>query len=186
MSVVAPKFLFHGSASVFHRPDVRKGRGYKDFGKGFYMSVDSAQAVGMMHKKFTEVNSMRAFIDLPKPTESLYRIALDQSYLNTLRVKVFDTADEDWLDFVLACRRTEAGVHAYDVVVGPTADDDTRLLIKNFLDGVYGDPVERAAKETLLRLLKPERLGLQWFVRDQGVADRLIRKFERVDWRDFQ
>ena len=132
-----------------------------------------------------EASSLRELIDLPEPRETLYRISLDTGFLSGLRMKVFDRADVAWLDFVLFCRRTESGVHDYDVVVGPTADDDTRLLIKNYLDGVYGDMTDPESKTTLLRLLKPERLGVQWFVRSQSIADRLIKKFEIVDWRDF-
>jgi len=36
----------------------------------------------------------------------------------------------------------------------------------------------------LLRLLKPERFGIQWFIGKQSVADRLIAKLERMDWRE--
>ena len=39
-------------------------------------------------------------------------------------------------------------------------------------------------RDTLLRLLKPERLGVQWFVRSQSIVDRLIKRFEIVAWRD--
>jgi len=183
MSVIAPECLYHGSISVFARPDVRKGRGFKDFGKGFYMSVDVRQAVGMMHKKFAEAMSVRGVVPIDEPKETLYRITLDASILEELRIKVFEKADAEWLDFILSCRRTESGTHDYDVVVGPTADDDTRLLIKNYLDGVYGDLFDPEAKRTLLRLLKPEHLGVQWFVASQGIADRLIKTFEIVDWR---
>ena len=95
--------------------------------------------------------------------------------LASLKVKVFSVADESWLDFILLCRRVDGVPHDYDVVIGPTADDDTRLLLKNFIDGVYGEPDDPAAKATLLRLLKPERLGIQWFVGKQSVADRLIK-----------
>ena len=49
MSIAVPDILYHGSACAFVRPDVSKGRPYKDFGKGFYMSVDREQAIGMMH-----------------------------------------------------------------------------------------------------------------------------------------
>ena len=69
-------------------------------------------------------------------------------------------------------------------MVGPTADDDTRLLMKNYVDGVYGDPDDPAAKETLLRLLKPERLGVQVFVGSQGVADKVIKDLHIIDWRE--
>ena len=54
-----PDAFFHGSAVAFHRIDVAKGRGRKDFGRGFYMSFSASQAVGMMHKKFRESVSRR-------------------------------------------------------------------------------------------------------------------------------
>lgn len=182
MSLVVPEFLYHGSAVAFRRIDVRKGRAYKDFGKGFYMSVDRNQAVGMMHKKFDELVS-RGFgdseIELKK---SLYRISLDHAFLGELKVKEFSCPNLEWLDFILMCRQIDGVPHDYDVVIGPTADDDTRLLLKNYIDGVYGEPDDPDAKNTLLRLLKPERLGIQWFVGKQGVIDRLVLKLEPVDW----
>ena len=182
MSLIVPEFLYHGSAEAFSHVDVRKGRPYKDFGKGFYMSVDRSQAVGMMHKKFDELTSRGIGCQGLKLQKSLYRIALDRSYVEGLKIKEFGRADEEWLDFILMCRRVDGVPHDYDVVIGPTADDDTRLLLKNYIDGVYGDPDDQAAKETVLRLLKPERLGVQWFVGRQSVADRLISRFESIDW----
>ena len=176
--------LYHGSAVRFKHIDVAKGRGFKDFGKGFYMSVDRAQAIGMMHKKYDELQSRRLFDSTDSPKKTLYRISLDAQVLEGLKVKTFERADAEWLDFVLLCRQVDGVPHDFDVVIGPTADDDTRLLIKNYLDGVYGDYGDPAAKETLLRLLKPERLGVQWFVGSQSVAARLISKLEPIDWRE--
>ena len=65
MSVAVPDSLYHGSACAFVRPDVSKGRPYKDFGKGFYMSVDREQAIGMMHKKFAELFARRLNDSVP-------------------------------------------------------------------------------------------------------------------------
>lgn len=178
MSDVAPSFLYHGSAMRFTRPDVSKGRAYKDFGKGFYLSVDRNQAIGMMHKKFAELFSRKLDKVGVDPSKTLYRATIDNEYLKSLKVKVFPTADASWLDFILSCRRVAGIPHDFDVVIGPTADDDTRLLLKNYVDGVYGDPDDPASKETLLRLLKPDRLGTQWFIGKQNVADRLITTFE--------
>lgn len=175
---VVPDFLYHGSAMRFTRPEVSKGRAYKDFGKGFYMSVDRDQAIGMMHKKFAELFSRKLDKIGVEPAKILYRATIDKEYLESLKVKVFATADVEWLNFILFCRRVEGVSHDYDIVIGPTADDDTRLLLKNYIDGVYGDPEDSASKETLLRLLKPERLGTQWFIGKQNVADRLITTFE--------
>ena len=46
--------LYYGTVSEILKIDVSSGRGRKDFGKGFYMSVTKRQAIGMMHKKYRE------------------------------------------------------------------------------------------------------------------------------------
>ena len=94
-----PDALFHGSAVEFKRIDVSKGRGRKDFGRGFYMAFSSEPAIGMMHKKFRESVSRRQDHSLGMFTEKLYRIELNRALLQELRVKVFDVADMEWLDF---------------------------------------------------------------------------------------
>ena len=182
MSLVVPEFLYHGSAYEFRRPEVAKGRRYKDFGKGFYMSVDRQQAIGMMHKKYEEVFARWMNGPMRGLKKSLYRIELNAALLSELKVKEFKTADTEWLKFILHCRQFDGVPHDFDVVIGPTADDDTRLLLKAYVDGTYGDPDEDDAKQVLLRLLKPERLGVQWFVGSQSVADRLIKTFSIISW----
>ena len=46
--------LYHGTISDISKIDVTQGRGRKDFGRGFYMSVTKQQAVGMMRKNYRE------------------------------------------------------------------------------------------------------------------------------------
>ena len=180
-----PDVLFHGSAVEFKRIDVSKGRGRKDFGRGFYMAFSSEQAIGMMHKKFRESVSRRQDHSLGTFKEKLYRIELNQALLQELRVKVFGVADMEWLDFILMCRPSDGVPHDYDVVIGPTADDDTNRALKFYYDGTYGDPGSKEAKEMLLRVLETDKLGMQLYVGGQSVADRLVRKFESVDWREY-
>ena len=111
------KPLYHGSEWSFKRVDVSKGRPYKDFGKGFYMSVDRAQAIGMMHKKYDEIVE-RSSDDLPRNlVKSLYRIELEPAAVERLKVKVFERADATWLDFVLRCRQVEGVVHDNDLAL---------------------------------------------------------------------
>ncbi len=43
--------------------------------------------------------------------------------------------------------------HDYDLVIGPTADDDTALCLKTYWDGLYGRRGERRSKEILLTIL---------------------------------
>ena len=104
----------------------------KDFGKGFYMAVSKKQAVGMMHKKYREAIRRSRNKKAADFTELLYEIILDTEYLKTINVKAFASADEEWLDFVLLCREKGGVPHDYDVVIGPTADDDTMLCLKAY------------------------------------------------------
>lgn len=180
-----PDALFHGSAVEFCHIDVSKGRGRKDFGKGFYMSLSVQQAIGMMHKKFRESISRRRDHSLGMFKEKLYRIELNRALLQELKIKVFSAADMEWLDFILMCRPSEGVPHDYDVVIGPTADDDTNRALKFYYDGTYGDPGTKEAKEMLLRVLETDKLGVQLYVGSQSVADRLVAKFESVDWREY-
>ena len=180
-----PDALFHGSAVEFGHIDVSKGRGRKDFGKGFYMSLSVHQAIGMMHKKFRESISRRRDHSLGMFKEKLYRIELNRALLQDLKIKVFNAADMEWLDFILMCRPSEGVPHDYDVVIGPTADDDTNRALKFYYDGTYGDPGTKEAKEMLLRVLETDKLGVQLYVGRQSVADRLVAKFESVDWREY-
>jgi len=180
-----PDAFFHGSAMAFRHIDVTKGRGRKDFGRGFYMSFSASQAVGMMHKKFRESVSRRKDQSYGVLRETLYRIEIDVDVLKALRVKVFPSADLEWLNFVLLCRPSNGVPHDFDVVIGPTADDDTNMALKYYYDGTYGHPETEDAKRMLLRVLDVNKLGVQLFIGSQSVADRLVKKMEIVDWREY-
>lgn len=175
--------LYHGTISEIIRVDVLKGRGNKDFGKGFYMAVTKKQAVDMMHKKYREAVRRSRNKNSVDFKEHLYQLTLDTEYLKTLHVKNFSTADESWLDFVLMCREQGGVPHDYDVVIGPTADDDTMLCLKAYWDGLYGKIGSADAKRILLNNLEPENLGIQYYVGRQEIADRLIKEIRPVDWR---
>lgn len=180
-----PEGFFHGAAVSFKRIDVTKGRGHKDFGRGFYMAFSVVQAIGMMQKKYRESLSRRRDRSRSDFLETLYRIEIDAELLKTLRVKAFDSADEEWLDFILMCRPSDGVPHDFDVVIGPTADDDTNMALKYYYDGTYGDPGSADAKRMLLRVLDVDKLGFQLYIGSQSVADRLVKKLEIVDWREY-
>ncbi len=175
--------LYHGTISEIEKIDVTRGRGNKDFGKGFYMVVSKKQAVGMMHKKYREAvrrsrNKKSADYD-----EKLYQISIDTEFAQSLKVKVFKRANEEWLDFVLLCREKGGVPHDYDLVIGPTADDDTMLCLKAYWDGLYGRVGSLSAKKILLTNLEPENLGIQYYVGKQDVVEKLITDIEAIDWR---
>ena len=172
------KSLYHGSAVLFDKIDVDKGLPRKDFGKGFYMSVSKKQAEGVMRKKYTETINRRPNRSKDGLAKVVYSITVDLSALDGLDVKVFPDADMEWFDFVLKSRKSEKNIHNYDVVIGPTADDDTRMVIKGLYDGIYGDWWTKAAKRKALEALHPERLGVQWFVFKPQVVRKLVKAME--------
>lgn len=175
--------LYHGTISQIEHIDVKQGRGNKDFGKGFYMAVSKQQAIGMMHKKYKEAVRRSRNKNNFLFEERLYEITLDKKYLETLTIKKFGTADQEWLDFVLLCRENGGMPHDYDLVIGPTADDDTMLCLKAYWDGLYGKVGDSQAKQILLNNLEPENLGIQYYVGKQMVADRLISSMKEIPWR---
>ena len=97
--------LFHGSNVIVEHPDIRI-RGYeKDFGYGFYCTAIESQA-----KKWA----------LSKKGNHVVNIYEFEGY-NGYKTKVFSEMTEEWLDFVIDCRRGRR--HDYDIVEGPMADD---------------------------------------------------------------
>lgn len=50
--------------------------------------------------------------------------------LNILR---FETLTDDWLDYIAECR--DGGIHNYDIVEGPMADDTVWNFVNDYLGG---------------------------------------------------
>lgn len=175
--------LYHGTISQIKQVDVSLGKSRKDFGKGFYMATSKQQAVGMMHKKYREAVRRSRLKESADFSEYLYQIVLDEQLLSSLNIKIFETADEEWLDFILMCREDGGTPHHYDLVIGPTADDDTAFCLKAYWDGLYGKTGSPEAKKTLLNNLETENLGIQYFIGKQEVANRLITGVLPMEWR---
>lgn len=174
--------LYHGTVSDIQKINVEQGRGRKDFGKGFYMAVSKKQAIGIMHKKYREAVRRSQGKQENTFSEKLYEITLKEQALLKMNVKVFESADLEWLDFILLCREQGGTPHDYDLVMGPTADDDTILCLKAYWDGLYGKVGSVRAKQILLDNLETENLGIQYFIGKQDIADKLIQNIRLVDW----
>lgn len=72
--------------------------------------------------------------------------------------------------------------HNYDLVFGPTADDNTMVCLNSYWRVFYGKVGSYDAKEKLLEFLEPENLGIQYFVGKQEIADRLILEMKDIAW----
>lgn len=174
--------LYHGAIREIKKVDVTVGRDHKDFGKGFYMAVSMEQAIGMMHKKYREAAG-RLDIGYGENRQRLYQITLNKPVLESLKIRYFPVADMEWLNFVLMCRESEGVPHDYDMVIGPTADDDTVACINTYNRGLYGEKGGEKAKATLLDNLFVDKLGVQYYIGKQNVADALIEDIREIEWR---
>ena len=108
--------LYHGTNVDFTEVDLKKSKPNKDFGQGFYLSREYAQAMDMAK---TKVEQMETGV----PVVLSYEV--DDKLMNELKVLRFDDYSEDWAKFILLNRNNDtcSPAHDYDVVIGPIADD---------------------------------------------------------------
>lgn len=96
--------------------------------------------------------------------------------LEKYNTKIFAESDIEWVRFVLANRGNKAKSHNYDIVEGPTADDNTKLTFNTFRAGGYGDPQGEKAIITLINLLETDNLPMQSYFGTNKVVKELIFK----------
>ena len=109
--------LYNGSAFKIENPKISTSGFYKDFGYGFYCTNIEKQA-----KRWAATRGKQHIVNV-------YSYVEDKN-LNILK---FDNMTEEWLDFVIDCRK---GIeHEHDIVGGPMADDTIWDYIEDFIDG---------------------------------------------------
>lgn len=119
--------LFHGSYCRIVDIDLTKGREYKDFGKGFYLTPDFGRAVTMANRSVilnqtgsAEVNSF---------------IFNRTSCPKDLKIREFRTNNWEWAKFVMMNRDKSCKPpykHEYDIVIGPVADSSVDAEIASY------------------------------------------------------
>jgi hypothetical protein len=149
--------LYHGSLTSFDNVDIKNGLPYKDFGKGFYTSFvrSHAEKLAIRNKKRMKDRYKKDMFSY------LYIYQMDFCVLSKLNVKKFDYADEEWMLFVLANRKSNTKSHNYDMVIGPTANDDIVNIIDTYFDGTFGEVGSSKALSTLIKLAESFNLPNQ-------------------------
>ncbi len=134
--------VYHAGTDVIERPDCRFGRKNLDFGHGFYVTDIYDQAVNFARTKGSDRRKM------PKINKYL----LDKrEILKNARSLIFDSYDDDWLDYIVACRSGKDLWKNYDYVEGGVADDRVIDTVNLYIQGFISR--ERALDN--LRYLKP-------------------------------
>lgn len=146
--------LYHGSYLEISKPDLKHSRENVDFGRGFYTTPIYEQAVKWSEK----------FIRRGK-NGVISRYHFDEEEMQDLKVRRFDYYSEEWLDFILTCRRGD-DVTDYDVVIGGVANDKVFNTVELFFEGLID-------KKEAIKRLRYEKTNLQVCLRSESALERL-------------
>ena len=135
--------LYHGSDMIVMEPQILAANRLLDFGEGFYTTTNYDQAVRWAEKVSLRRNSAVQYINM-------YELEFDE-VKGLLTIVEFKKPDEDWLEFICACRSGKSVGIDYDIVIGPVADDNVYTAVKLFETGVLD-------KEETIKRLKVEEL----------------------------
>lgn len=125
--------IYHGSNVEVTTPRILQNGFYKDFGYGFYCTRIERQA-----KRWALTRKGDSIVNKYK--------YLPADNLNVLK---FEQMTDEWLDFVVACRK---GIeHDYDIVEGPMADDQ----IWNYVEGFISEKIPREVFWSLVKFSYP-------------------------------
>ena len=170
--------LYHGTLDKFVDIDLTRGKKCKDFGNGFYLAFKKSHSEKIVNRLKRIKKVSRGYIytyDVNyNEYERLYKLG---------RVKYFAEANGEWLDFILTSRSKPYVWHNYDIVIGPTADDDTKIILNAYREGFYGEVGSNEAKMIAINFLHVENLSTQVFIATKtglSILDIKNRKEEIV------
>lgn len=114
--------LYHGSCHLFDVIDLEKSHNRRDFGKGFYTTILSAQSKEWGYRLSLREKQNKYYV---------YQYLFQEN--PSLKVKRFDTLSKEWLEFIKENRSKGGLQHNYDVVIGPVADDNTMETVQLYI-----------------------------------------------------
>lgn len=177
------KPLYHGTIYDFEEIDVLAGKGYKDFGKGFYATAVPSHAERLAIRNKSIAEKRQSFLKNKKGIKIQLIVAYRYNLLFSeetagLKVKVFEKADKEWLRFILQNRKCNGCMHDYDIVIGPTADAETTTIINEYYDELEESGYSDEVCDKVIAELKPENLPKQYFFRTPEAVNTL--SFDKV------
>lgn len=94
-------------------------------------------------------------------------------------MKVFKEADREWVRFVLMNRNSDSNNHDYDIVIGPTADENTVTIINAYREELISNNYSDEILDALIKELEPENLPKQYFFGTTRAIRKLRFKQDR-------
>jgi hypothetical protein len=138
-----------------------------DFGEGFYLTSSDKQA-----KKFAFNVCKRAERlnqdNIGEPTINVFEFDLEAN-ISELSVLTFGKATFEWLTFVRENRLRQYSGRAYDLIIGPVANDNVFTTLQLLVNGDFDISAAIAA-------LKTDKLADQYCFASQKAVDLLNHK----------
>ncbi len=159
--------LYHGSYIAVPSPLVGLGRKKVDFGQGFYLTNLQEQA-----KAWAETIAERKGRN-KQPIVSAYTLDYSSVKNDGFRVKIFDSYNLEWLEYVIDCRRGGEMQKQYDIVEGGVAND-------NVIDTVEDYENDIITAEQALGQLRYKKVDHQICILNQEIIDKYL-KFEHSE-----
>ena len=154
--------LYHGSYIAVPSPLVGLGRKNVDFGQGFYLTNLREQAIAWARTIAERKGRNTA------PIISAY--ALDYTSLKDsgFRIKVFESYNVEWLEYVVDCRRGGELQKLYDIVEGGVANDNVIDTVEDYENGII-------TAEQALGQFRYKRVNHQICILNQEIIDKFLR-----------
>ena len=119
--------VYHGGTELIEHPLYYYGRSLLDFGKGFYVTDIKEQAI-MWAKIIAKKRGL-------EPVVSRYLLDWD-SIVRQAKCRLFGYYDEDWLNFVVLCRKGYDPSRKFDYIEGGVADDRVIDTVNSVVSGL--------------------------------------------------
>lgn len=153
--------LFHGSYVPVQMPLVKLGRKKVDFGQGFYLTKLRKQAESwagtIADRKGRNV----------RPTISTYTLDDDAVKAGAYNIKIFESYDIEWLEYVVDCRRGGVLQQQFDIVEGGVANDNVIDTVEDYENGII-------TAEQALGQLKYKEVNHQICILNQDIVDKYL------------
>ena len=153
--------LYHGSYIAVPSPLVGLGRKKVDFGQGFYLTnlQDQAKAWAATIAERKGRNTI--------PIVSAYTLDYTHVKNSDFRIKVFDSYNLEWLDYVIDCRRGGEMQKLYDIVEGGVANDNVIDTVEDYENGII-------TAEQALGQLRYKKVNHQICILNQEIIDKYL------------
>ena len=119
--------LYHGSLQIVETPEIRLPKRTLDYGSGFYTTTSFNQAEAWVKRRMREDNVSKGYVNIYE---------FDENRISNVKSLIFNSPNEEWLDFVMNNRTNKSFSHDYDIVYGPVANDRVYAAFALYEGGV--------------------------------------------------